>query len=223
MLDHSQIHLLIVGARHFGLELSQHDVSRFSMYVEELQRWSGITNLVSQDDTNTVLHKHFLDSLAIAPLTSHEGRILDLGSGAGFPGLVLAMIKPDQEVVLIEARRKRVSFLKEVGRKTKITNLKVYEGRAEILAAEKSLRSSFSIVVTRATWNIGRFLHIASPFVENEGVALVMKGPQANKEVENPDSMLGKTDFYLQKRHEYILPFGEEQRQIIIFGKKCLT
>ena len=219
MFDQSHTHLLITGARHFGLELSPEDLSRFSLYLEEIQRWSGITNLVSQAAPTTIIRKHILDSLAITGLIPAEGRVLDLGSGAGFPGLVLALVKPRQEIVLLEARRKRASFLKEVARKTKITNLKIYEGRAEVLSAEKSLYLSFPIVVTRATWNIREFLLLANPFIENRGIALAMKGPQAEKELEKLDQTLENTSFYLQRKYEYILPFGTEKRQIIVFGK----
>lgn len=220
MFDQSQTFLLIEGARHFGLELSQDDLSRFSLYVEELQLWSEVTNLVSQTDTDTIIRKHLLDSLAVASLLPSVGRLLDLGSGAGFPGLVLAIVQPDREIVLIETRRKRVSFLKEVARKAKIPNLKVYEGRAEALAGEEFLRASFSIVVTRATWNIRDFLRLASPFIENIGIALAMKGPQVEKELDDSSLYLQSIGFYLQKRHEYTLPFGKEKRQMIVFVKK---
>ncbi|MGH7964887.1 MAG: 16S rRNA (guanine(527)-N(7))-methyltransferase RsmG [Candidatus Binatia bacterium] len=223
MLDQSQTGLLVAGARHFGLELSQNDLSRFSVYVEELQRWSGITNLVSQADTDTIIRKHILDSLAIARLIPAEGRVLDLGSGAGFPGLVLAIVKSSREIVLIETRRKRVSFLKEIARKMKIANLKVYEGRAEVLAAEESLRSSFAIVVTRATWSIKDFLQLANPFIKNEGVALTMKGLQIEKELADSTSHVQSLGFHLQKKHEYVLPFGNERHQVLLFTKKCST
>lgn len=220
MFEQSQIFLLVEGARHFGLELSQEDLSRFSLYVKELQLWSEVTNLVSQADADTIIRKHLIDSLAVASLIPSEGPLLDLGSGAGFPGLVLAIVKPGREVVLIETRRKRVSFLKEVARKAKIPNLKVYEGRAEDLAGEEFLRASFSIVVTRATWNIRDFLQLASPFIENAGIALAMKGPQVEKELDDSNLYLQSIGFSLQKRHEYILPFGKEKRQVIAFVKK---
>jgi 16S rRNA (guanine527-N7)-methyltransferase len=222
MLDQSQTFLLTEGAGLLGLELSDADLARFSIYVEEVQRWSQTTDLVSQADPETVIRKHVLDSLAVASLLPSDGRLLDLGSGAGFPGVVLAIIRPSQEVVLLEARRKRVSFLKEVVRRTKTMNVKVCEGRAETLAAKESLRGSFRVVITRATWSLKDFLRLASSFVADGGIALAMKGPRAEKELIGLEaSFLQAIGFCLRKIHKYTLPFGGEKRQAIIFAKEC--
>ena len=224
MLDQSQTHLLSEGARRLGIELSHEHLERFSVYLEEIARWSRVANLVSQTEAEAIIRKHLLDSLAISPLIPTDGRLLDLGSGAGFPGLALAIIAAARSVTLLEARRKRVSFLKEVVRKTKTANVGVYEGRAETLSKEESWRGSFSVVVTRATWSFKDFLRIASPVVAEGGLALAMKGPQGEKELVGlEDSFLKKFGFFLHKKHEYVLPFGTEKRQAVIFAKKCST
>jgi len=190
------------------------------VYVEELQRWSKVADLVSQANAETVICKHILDSLAVSPLVPLNSRLLDLGSGAGFPGLALAIIEPRRKVALIEARRKRVSFLKEIVRKTETANVTVHEGRAELLAAEESLRASFDVVITRATWSLEELLRLAHVFVASGGIAVAMKGSQVEKELHN---ILYPIGFRLQSSHDYTLPFGKEKRRVLIFAQECST
>ncbi len=223
MRNHSQTRLLTQGARCLGLELSDEHLARFSLYLEETARWSRATSLISQTDPAVIIRKHILDSLAIAPLIPADARLLDLGSGAGFPGLVLAILQPSRQVALIEARRKRVSFLKETARRIKVVNVQVYEGRAEVLAKEDSLRNCFAVVITRATWSLKEFLLLASPFVADGGIAVAMKGPQGKQELIDLGASWQTVDFCLKKIHEYTLPFGEESRQAITFAKRCST
>ena len=223
MLSQSQTRLLTQGARHLGLALSDEHLARFSLYVEEIARWSRVANLISQTDPEVIIHKHILDSLAIASLLPADARLLDLGSGAGFPGLVLAILQPSRQVTLIEARRKRVSFLKETARRIMAVNVRVYEGRAEVLAKEDSLRNCFAVVVTRATWSLKEFLLLASPFVAAGGIAVAMKGPQGKKELLELGASLPTVDFCPKKIHEYTLPCGEERRQALIFAKQRFT
>ncbi len=223
MLNHCHTRLLTEGARHLGLELSDEHLARFSLYLEEIARWSRATNLISQTDPEVIIRKHILDSLAITPLLPVDARLLDLGSGAASPGLVLAILQPSRQVNLIEARRKRVSFLKETARRIKAVNVQVYEGRAEVLATEDSLRNSFAAVITRATWSLKEFLLLASLFVADGGIAVAMKGPQGKKELSDLGNFLQDVGFYLKKTHDYNLPFGVESRQAIIFAKQRFT
>ena len=223
MLTRSQSKLLLEGAKLLGVKLGEGQLSLFAIYLEELARWSRIADLVSQTDAEVIIRKHILDALAVSPLIAAEERILDLGSGAGFPGLVLAIVEPSRTVVLLESRRKRSSFLKEVARKTKTTNVKVYEGRAEALAAERFLKNSFDVVITRATWSIKDFLRFASPFVAPEGMAIAMKGPIVEKELTESAFYLADLGFHLKKTYTYILPFGEERRHALIFTRECFT
>jgi 16S rRNA (guanine527-N7)-methyltransferase len=219
MLNPEQTRLLREGAGSLGLKLSEATLARFSIYLEELQRWSKIADLVSQEDLESIIRKHLLDSLAVFLLIPQQSRLLDLGSGAGFPGLALAIVDPSLAVVLIEARRKRANFLKEAIRKTQVTNVKVYEGRVEALAKDKSFHETFDVVITRATWNISTFLQLARPFAKESGLALCMKGPRIEKELTSPEKFPLLWGFCLKNRHKYTLPFGKEQREVIIFSK----
>src|SRR5262245_5576602 len=117
MLSENQTQRLREGAEQFSLQLSEETVSRFATFIEEIQRWSKIADLLSQTDSETLICKHILDSLSLLPLIPSGSRVLDLGSGAGFPGLPLAIANPQISVTLIEARRKRANFIKESIRK----------------------------------------------------------------------------------------------------------
>lgn len=219
MSAEKEAHLLSEGARLLGVQLPADAVRRFDIYLEELRLWSRIVRLVSRTESEVVIRKHIFDSLAISPLIPPCSRLIDLGSGAGFPGLVLAIAIPSLDVVLVEARRKKVSFLKEVIRKTTAANASVCEGRAETLAEKESLRASFGIVTSRATWSLEEFLRFANPFVSPGGVALAMKGPRVDTELFGLDKHLQNIGFCLKRRYAYTLPFGGERREAIVFDK----
>jgi 16S rRNA (guanine527-N7)-methyltransferase len=222
MFDEASRSILIEGATRWGVNLAAEEVEHFSLYVQELQRWSKVADLVAQADTQTIIRKHILDSLAIFPLLPPQSRVLDLGSGAGFPGLVFAILGPSLDLTLVEARRKRVNFLKAVVRSAKLTNVHVYEGRAEQLAETASFQGTFHVVVTRATWDLSQFLRLAAPCLREGGMALAMKGPQVGKELlrlEQPERQ--NIEFSLRERFPYTLPFGGETREAVIFEKIC--
>ncbi len=219
MSTEKEAHLLSEGVRLLGVQLPANAACRFDIYLEELRLWSRIVGLVSRTEPEVVIRKHILDSLAISPLIPPHSRLIDLGSGAGFPGLVLAIAIPSLDVVLVEVRRKKVSFLKEVIRKTRVTNASVCEGRVEELAKEESLRASFGIVTSRATWSLEEFLRLASPFVSPGGVALAMKGPHIDAELLGLDKYLQNIGFYFKKRYPYALSFGGEKREAVVFSK----
>jgi len=127
MLTNEQSTLLTEGARLLQVELTVESIDRIAVYLEELQRWAKIVDLVSQSDLETIIRKHVLDSLAALSVLPAQGRLLDLGSGAGLPGLPIAATRPTLEVSLLEPRRKRVNFLKEVIRKANLKNTKAHE------------------------------------------------------------------------------------------------
>lgn len=150
---------LATGAACLGIELTEAMLAAFSGFADVLDLWSRKTNLLSCGSGRELVERHLLDSLALAPLLPKEGLLVDLGSGAGFPGLPLAIQRPDQPFLLVEARRKRVSFLREVRRTLQLLNVEVHEGRAESPPSEHA--SEAAGVLTRAVWSGGELIGIA--------------------------------------------------------------
>ena len=222
-MDKETISLLEWGAEALHISLSPQAFNTLFLYIDELQRWSQVFNLVGRPDAKTIIRKHILDSLAFSHILPCQGVFADLGSGAGFPGFLLAVAGPEREVFLIETRRKRANFLKQATRKTGVENIRVFEGRAEEFAQQDRRPAWFDTVVTRATWDIAHFLRLSFPIVKEGGYAVAMRGP--NKKVggaagENHPSHDGFTQ---KAPGEYHLPFGEGDRYALFFRKKCFT
>ncbi len=222
-MDGKSLCLLEQGALSLVQPLSSRDIRIFSLYIQELQRWAKVFNLVSQWDEATIIRTHILDSLAISPFLPAHGDLLDLGSGAGLPGLILAIMQPKRRVTLVEVRRKRANFLRHVVREAKLENVEVSERRAENLADEAAFQRNFRIVISRATWNITRFLQIARPFVAEDGFAVAMKGPKAPKEIEKIADHIFQLGFLPRSTHIYSTSFDTGERSVILFAKSSFT
>lgn len=219
-MDRDALSLLLKGAGFLNLSLSPVTLSILNLYLDELQRWALVFNLVGQHDATTVIQRHILDALAISHLLPSRGSFVDLGSGAGFPGFILAAVEPGREYVLVEARRKRANFLREVTRSTGIKNIMVREGRVESLSQQNGLVSEFNVVTTRATWSISQFLAFSAPFLKTDGIALAMRGPH-----KGDSSLISETDceslgFDRDSIHDYSLPFGGGDRCAMLFRKR---
>jgi 16S rRNA (guanine527-N7)-methyltransferase len=219
MKDKSLQDLLQESATALGIQITEEASSLLFSYMEELRLWSPKIDLIAQTDPIEILRKHILDSLAVVPLIPPRAQILDLGSGAGLPGIPMAIVLIQSPVALLEARRKRVSFLKAVARSLKLKNLIVYEGRAEILAQDQHLHKSFDVAITRATWNTEQFLQFAAPFLRSGGRAISMKGPKEENVIESGENSKERLGFCLKEYREYILPFGQEKRRLLTFVK----
>lgn len=213
----THLKLLKEGAEKLGVHLTEKALSQFSLYLEELLLWSPKIDLVAQTDPVLLIRKHVLDSIAVASYLARAVNILDLGSGAGLPGVPLALVLPEISFTLIEARRKRVSFLKQVARKIGMQNLLIREGRAEVLAQDIALQDAFAIVITRATWSVVDLLELAYPFLRAEGKVFAMKGPRYEEERHLRE--FSREKYCLLNKHDYTLPFGTEQRTLLIFEK----
>jgi 16S rRNA (guanine527-N7)-methyltransferase len=168
---------LVAGAGALGLILGPNAISQFEEYLSTLLLWRRRLSLISVGDVRTIVRNHVLDCLTVARFVRSGFRIADIGSGAGFPGIPLAIACPDAQVDLIESRRKKANFLREVVRNARLGNAQVIEARAESIGAE--FVDVYDIAVSRAVWEIPRLLQVCARLLKRGGLAIAMKGPKA--------------------------------------------
>ena len=170
--------LLIRGLEKLGIKLEGDSVDNILLYCRELTKWNKRINLIARNTPPAeILEKHFLDSLTLLPVIDQYGgtskTLLDVGTGAGFPGLVLAAARSELQVTLVESRQKRVSFLLHIIRTLQLTNVKVIADRLEY--ADKLVEQQFSFITSRAVADAGRFLFMIEGVTGPETVVIIMQ------------------------------------------------
>lgn len=191
---------LLEYTRSLGVSFDAATLERLHIYVDTLLLWNARLSLTGARTARSILLDHVLDSLHVCQHIRAGAGLADLGSGAGFPGLPIAIVRPDARVVLVESRRKRANFLREVVRRASLVNVEVTEIRAEIL--EQSGYGGFDAVTSRALSSIEQFLGLAAPLLKPGGLAIAMKGPLTSiSEAAHP--LFGS-----MRREGYRLPSG---------------
>ena len=170
--------LLVAGAAAFGLSLDAASLDRFSQFADLLGLWSARMNLISCHTARELVERHLLDSLAVGPWIRDAATIVDLGSGAGFPGVPLAIALVEKRLILVEPRRRRANFLREVKRTLGLVNVQIVETRAEdgIRRAHLPLADA---VVCRAVWAEESVLGFTSAWLRPSGTLIRMRGTGA--------------------------------------------
>src|SRR6266436_572599 len=168
----------VAGVRQLGLDDARLAtvVEQFLRYRQELLDWNTRINLTAITDPEEVLLKHFLDSLSLLIVYDRPGaRLLDIGAGAGFPGLPLKIARPQWQVTLLEATGKKVTFLRHVIETLQLKNVVAVHGRAEELAHKAEYRAAFDIVTARAVASLPRLLEYAAPYCRVGGQIILLK------------------------------------------------
>lgn len=209
------------GLLALGLEpLSAPCLAQFWLYFLELEKWNRKMNLVAKAADKDILETHFLDSLTLLPEVS-DGPLLDVGSGAGFPGLALKIAKPELPVVLLEPRQKRVSFLRHVVRSLHLRGIEVVAGR---LSADDqdfvSTYGQFPLITSRALAEIDSFLALVAPVSPPAGRVLCMKGPRCEEELDIWRKQSPFSPFIMERGVRFTLPFSGAGRSVVMFRKK---
>jgi 16S rRNA (guanine527-N7)-methyltransferase len=164
-----------------GVELSNEQLEQFAKLADFLLETNKVINLTAIRDTKGVYMKHFLDSLTLLKAIPDGAKyIADIGSGAGFPGVPLAIARPDMQVTMIESIGKKVNFIKSCLELLKLPNANVVNERAEKLANDKRFKGEFDVVTARAVTSLPELIQICMPLVKNSGVMIAMKSD--NKE-----------------------------------------
>lgn len=205
--------ILVEGARELGFELSQKETELFMLFLSQLKVWNEKINLTALKTDRDIILKHFIDSIAPAELIADNAALLDIGSGAGFPGVPLKIVRPDLDVTLIDSSGKKVSFLKDLIRKLGLEKLKAVSLRAE--DAQNGLsRNSFDCVITRAVGSIQHVLGLSLPYIKEDGEIILMRGRTG---VDNIDeASLGKK-LRLTEDKTLTLPYGGQERRLLKF------
>jgi 16S rRNA (guanine527-N7)-methyltransferase len=168
-----EINQLVEGAARLGVVLPPDARERLRAFAALLNIWNRRFNLVSCASASQLVDRHLLDSLTVNPLLDGASTIVDLGSGAGFPGVPLSIIHPETVVALVEPRRRRANFLREVRRTLRLENLRVVDRRAE---EGPSGREKFDAAVCRAVWSDGTLIAVAILWLRVGGTLLWMRG-----------------------------------------------
>jgi 16S rRNA (guanine527-N7)-methyltransferase len=211
---------LIEGGLALGLEITDSQARTMGGHARELIQWNRVTNLTAITDPIEVALKHYVDALAAAPWIGDRARVLDAGSGGGFPGIPLNIVRPDLTVTMVDSVRKKVSFLKHAVRTLGLSRINAVHGRLEDLGLLPDYRGKFDRVVCRAFSSLDNFASLALPFLSPGGCLLAMKGPRANCANEPADLKddgvitLGGTSFSVHIHH-YRLPFLNARRSLV--------
>lgn len=205
-----------------NVTLSDAQIDQFFIYKETLKEWNEKINLTTIVDDNEILIKHFLDSLTIEKYIPQNAKMIDIGTGAGFPGIPLKIARPDIELVLLDSLNKRINFLNEVIEKCKLKNVKTIHGRAEDYARNIEYREKFDISTARAVANTSTLLEYCTPFLKINGVFICMKA-DAEQEINGALNATKILNVKKESVDKFKLPEIEAGRTIIIYKKVNAT
>lgn len=216
--------ILSVAASSIGITLRDKDLSLFETYYAELLAWNKKINLVSAKSPLDIPIKHFIDSLTPLPfIMNTSGRLLDIGTGAGFPGVPLKIAMPSLKVHLLESSRKKTSFLKHIIRTLGLDDVSIIHNRLEHIMADDMYKNHFDIVVSRATFKISALLEFSSFFLNNNGIAIAMKGKQVTDELKDAINLCDTRELEYLSCHDIRLPVIHDTRKIVLFKKILKT
>ena len=193
-------------------------LERFRRYYELLTEWNRVMNLTAISGEEDTARLHFLDCAALAELTELRGkRVIDVGTGAGFPGLVLKILCPEMELTLLDSLDKRVKFLRTVCAELGFADVRCLHARAEEAPAE--LRQSFDLACSRAVARLNLLSELCLPFVKPGGLFIAMKGPELTEELREAEKGIRLLGGEVERTAEYAVPGAELRHNAVLIRK----
>ena len=204
-----------------GIEITDEQKEQFDTYHKLLEEWNKVMNLTGITEFQEVLIKHFLDSLACVKAVdmSRIKRIMDIGTGAGFPGVPLKIAFPHLEACLLDSLKKRVNFLEETFQMLKLENITAIHGRAEEYAKNKQYRETYDLCVSRAVSNLATLSEYCLPYVKTGGYFISYKSGTVQEEVEQAQKAVKILGGKIQDVVYFQLPDSEIQRSLVVIEK----
>lgn len=217
--------LLRDGFVRLGIEADETAITRFRTYYEYLEEKNSVMNLTAISGEKDVVQLHFLDCAELLTLADLAGkRVIDVGTGAGFPGMVLKILKPDMPIVLLDSLDKRINFLREVSDKLGFTGNDApacIHARAE--EAPKEYRAHFDIATSRAVARLNILAEMSLPFVNKGGLFIAMKGPGCNDEINEAKRAIKTLGGEVEKYIEYTIPGTDVTHSAVLIRKTADT
>ena len=206
-----------------NIDIKEDNVEKFNLYMKELLEWNEKINLTAITEEKDIILKHFVDSLTALKYIKKGSKVIDIGTGAGFPGIPLKIQREDIKIILMDSLNKRINFLKEMIIKLSLENIEAIHSRAEELARNIDYREGYDIAISRAVANLSTLVEYMLPFVKIGGKCICMKGSNIDEEVENSKKAIKELGGKLIKVDNFILPNSDYERNIIIIEKVSST
>ena len=203
--------ILAKEAQNNGINLNENQLKKFEIYKNMLIEWNEKINLTAITDEYGIIMKHFIDSLEIVKYINENESIIDIGTGAGFPGVVIALyFEGKVNITLVDALEKRVLFLRELTQKLELKNINIIHGRAEELGLKEKYREKFDITTARAVASLNTLLEFNTPFIKVNGRCLFLKSNSLNEEIEISNNALNILNCKILNRYEYSYKINNE-------------
>jgi 16S rRNA (guanine527-N7)-methyltransferase len=210
---------LINGVKNFEIDLSPDQIDQFDQYADRLIEWNARFNLTSIVDPGEIVIKHFLDSLSAARLIPRAAKLIDVGAGAGFPGIPIMIARPELSLTLLEATKKKCDFLEAMIDELKLQNVNVVNARAEDAAHDVAYREQYDVAIARAVAEMPTLSEYLLPFVKIGGLAIAMKSNDTQQETDRAEAAIKTLGGQLQQIVPVIIPGLNEERYLVVIEK----
>ena len=216
---------LISGMKQLNISMNASQLEQFEKHLALLLEWNQKMNLTALSDPDEMITHHFLDSATCSLHSAYSkcNKILDLGTGAGFPGIPLKILFPEQEFVLMDSLRKRIDFLEQVKKDLNLEKITMIHARAEDAGREQPFREQFDGIVSRAVATLPVLLEYTIPFLKKDGWFFCQKGPQWQDEVEKAQKAMQVLSVKLEGNAQVHVPFTDLKHQLLVFRKTAVT
>lgn len=204
--------------KEIDIVITEKEIKNLYQYMKLMLEWNKNVNLTAITDEKEVIIKHFIDSISINKYIKEANNVMDVGTGAGFPGIPLKILNEDTDFILVDSLNKRINFLEEVKKELSLNKLKLLHARAEELAKDKEYRENIDIVISRAVARLRILVEYMLPFLKENGLCICMKGPNIEEELEESKKALDILGGKIEDIEHIILP-GNLERNIILIRK----
>ncbi|HCC03330.1 MAG TPA: 16S rRNA (guanine(527)-N(7))-methyltransferase RsmG [Clostridiales bacterium] len=204
-------------------KINNNQLEMFYKYMQLLLKWNEKINLTAITDENEIILKHFVDSLTVLKYIKENDKIIDVGTGAGFPGIPIAIMMPNVKITLLDSLNKRINFLNEVIKELGLKNVETIHSRSEDCGKDMLYREKYDVSIARAVANLSTLSEYLLPFVKIGGKMICMKGSEIEEELKNAQYAIKVLGGKIISRDEFTLPDSDIKRNIIIVEKEQYT